>query len=106
MATLQELIAQKEELDRRIEQTKTQERSQAIEKVKAMMDEYGLTSADLGSRAGAKTSRKTKPPGSGAKVAAKYRNSSTGESWSGRGLQPRWLKAALASGRKLADFAV
>ena len=34
---------------------------------------------------------------SGNKVAAKYRNASTGESWSGRGLQPRWLKAALAT---------
>ena len=42
----------------------------------------------------------------GGKVAAKYRNASTGESWSGRGLQPRWLKAALASGRKLSDFAL
>ncbi|MGZ5206346.1 MAG: H-NS histone family protein [Caldimonas sp.] len=39
-------------------------------------------------------------------MAAKYRNASTGESWSGRGLQPRWLKAALASGKKLTDFAV
>ena len=47
-----------------------------------------------------------KPKSSGNKVAAKYRNASTGESWSGRGLQPRWLKAALASGRKLTDFAV
>ena len=30
----------------------------------------------------------------------------TGTTWSGRGLQPKWLKAALASGRKLSDFAV
>ena len=34
-------------------------------------------------------------------MAAKYRNKATGETWSGRGLQPRWLKAALASGKKL-----
>ena len=45
-------------------------------------------------------------PGTRGKVAAKYRNSATGETWSGRGLQPRWLKAALATGKKLADFAV
>ena len=105
MATLQELIAQKEDLDRQIEQTKTRERGAAIEKVKALMSEYGLTPADLGSRPAAKGIGKGKT-GSGAKVAAKYRNTSTGESWSGRGLQPRWLKAAIASGRKIGDFAV
>ena len=104
MATLQELMAQREALERQIEQTKKQERGDAIEKVRALMAEYGLTVADLGSRTTAGKARKTKS--SGNKVAAKYRNASTGESWSGRGLQPRWLKAALASGRKLSDFAV
>jgi DNA-binding protein H-NS len=105
VATLQELMAQKEALDRQIEQTKKQERGEAVEKVRALMAQYGLTVADLGSRpAPGKAGKKTKT--GGAKVAAKYRNSSTGESWSGRGLQPRWLKAALASGRKLTDFAL
>ena len=105
MATLQELMAQKEALDKQIEQTKHQERGAAVEKVRALMAEYGLTMADLGGRSSqAKPARKAKTGGT--KVAAKYRNASTGESWSGRGLQPRWLKAALASGRKLTDFAV
>ncbi len=105
MATLQELMAQKEAIERQIEQTTTRERGDAIEKVRALMAEYGLTVADLGMRSGsAKPARKAKAGGT--KVAAKYRNASTGESWSGRGLQPRWLKAALASGRKLTDFAV
>jgi DNA-binding protein H-NS len=104
VATLQELMAQREALERQIEQTKKHERGEAIEKVRALMAEYGLTVADLGNRSGGAKAKKTKS--SGNKVAAKYRNTSTGESWSGRGLQPRWLKAALASGRKLADFAV
>jgi DNA-binding protein H-NS len=105
VATLQELMAQREALERQIEQTKKQERGDAIEKVKALMAEYGLTLADLGAgRPAAGKSKKSKS--SGNKVAAKYRNASTGETWSGRGLQPRWLKAALASGRKLSDFAV
>ena len=30
--------------------------------------------------------------GTGAKVAAKFRNPETGETWSGRGRQPKWLK--------------
>jgi ParB/RepB/Spo0J family partition protein len=34
----------------------------------------------------------------------KYRNAETGETWSGRGLKPAWLKAAIASGKSLSDF--
>lgn len=34
----------------------------------------------------------------------RYKNPATGESWSGRGLKPRWLTEALAQGKSLADF--
>ncbi|MEO8079570.1 MAG: H-NS histone family protein [Caldimonas sp.] len=102
MASLKELLAQKESIERQIEQTKNDERGAAVAKVRELMAEYGLTVADLGGKGTAKT----KSTRSGNKVAAKYRNASTGDSWSGRGLQPRWLKAALASGRKLSDFTV
>ena len=101
MASLHELLAKKEALDREIERTKKQERGEAIKQVRALMAQYGLTPADLTVRNAPKAKGTT-----GKKVAAKYRNASTGETWSGRGLQPRWLKAALASGRKLSDFAV
>lgn len=37
------------------------------------------------------------------KAPVKYRDDS-GNTWSGRGLKPRWLKAALDSGRSLEDF--
>jgi DNA-binding protein H-NS len=41
------------------------------------------------------------------KVQPKYRNpSQPTEKWSGRGKQPRWLVAALKSGRKLEDFII
>jgi DNA-binding protein H-NS len=41
------------------------------------------------------------------KVLPKYFNPSTpGETWSGRGKQPRWLVAALQSGHKLGDFLI
>lgn len=43
--------------------------------------------------------------GSGKNV-SRYRNAATGETWSGRGLQPRWLKAAIAAGGKLTDHEV
>lgn len=38
------------------------------------------------------------------KATVKYRDPTTGSTWSGRGLQPAWLKAALASGRQLSEF--
>ena len=101
MATLQELLNQKEALDKQIELTRKQERADAIAKVQALMAEYGLSVADLGAR---RVSAGAAPKGR--KVAAKYRNAATGETWSGRGLQPKWLKAALASGRKIGDFTV
>ena len=99
MATLKELLAQREAIEQQIEQTKKSERGAAVNKVRAMMAEYGLTVADLGGKSAGKSK-------SGGKVPAKYRNASTGESWSGHGLQPRWLKAALASGKKLSDFVI
>ena len=101
MASLKELIAQKEALEAEIERTKTTQRSEAIAKVRALMEEYGLSASDLSAKGGAKSR-----VGSTKKVAAKYRNPATGDSWSGRGLQPKWLKAAVAAGRKLGDFAV
>ena len=101
MTSLKELIAQKEALEREIERTRNQDRADAISKVRALMDEYGLSAADLSSKGGGKTRA-----GKGRKVAAKYRNKATGDTWSGRGLQPKWLKAALGTGAKLTDFAV
>jgi DNA-binding protein H-NS len=42
-----------------------------------------------------------------AKVAPKYRNpENPSETWTGRGLRPRWLAAALKSGKKLTDFQI
>ena len=101
MATLQELLAQKEAIEREIELTKKRERADAIARVRSLMAEYGLTLADLGGKMPAASPKAV--PG---KVPPKYRNAATGDTWSGRGLQPNWLKAALAAGRKLDEFKV
>jgi DNA-binding protein H-NS len=40
-------------------------------------------------------------------VAPKYRNpDNPSETWAGRGLKPRWLAAALKSGKELEDFSI
>lgn len=105
MATLQELLAQKASLEKQIAETQREERANAIAKVKAIMSEHGLTLADLSQRAAPARSSGGEG-GAPRKVAAKYRNGDTGETWSGRGLQPKWLKAALAEGKQLSDFAI
>ncbi len=46
-----------------------------------------------------------KGPGRGSKVAPKYRGPG-GETWSGRGLKPRWLTMALREGGKIEDFLI
>ena len=39
-------------------------------------------------------------------VAPKYRDPETGATWAGRGLKPRWLTAAMKSGKSLEHFAI
>mgnify|MGYP001187268182 CR=1 FL=1 len=102
MKDLAELLAQKAALEQQIIEAQRAQKSQAIAQVKALMSEHGLTLADLGSRQAAAR----RGGGGVSKVAAKYRNSQTGQSWSGRGLQPNWLKQALADGARLEDFKV
>lgn len=99
MPKLNDLLAQKAALEKQIAEALREERQTAINQVRALMADHGLTVADLGSRG-------KKAPSGSTKVAPKYRNKATGETWSGRGLQPRWLKAALAGGKKLTDFAI
>lgn len=104
MPTLQELLAQKAEIEKQIIETQRAERAEAIAKVKALMAEHGLTLADLSARAPA--APKAAKAATGRKAPVKYRNPATGDTWSGRGLQPKWLRTELAAGRQLSDFAV
>lgn len=40
------------------------------------------------------------------RVLPKFRNPQTSETWSGRGKRPRWLVAAMKSGRKIEEFRI
>lgn len=40
------------------------------------------------------------------RVLPKYRNPKTSETWSGRGKLPRWLVAAMKSGKKMEEFRI
>jgi DNA-binding protein H-NS len=99
MTSVSELLAQKAAIEQKIAEAQRAERAEAIAKVRLLMSEYGLTVADLSAKPAA-------PKRTGTKVAPKYRDVATGDTWSGRGLQPKWLKQALATGKKLSDFAI
>lgn len=102
MSALQELLDQKKSLDQQITALRLAERQEAISKVRALMAEHGLTATDFQGNATVKVAK----TGAAKKVAAKYRDSQTGSTWTGRGLKPRWLTQALADGKSLSDFAV
>ena len=102
MATYQELLAQRNELEKQIELARKQELADAIQKVKTLMSQYGLTIDDITSPKGAGKTSAAK----GTKVAPKYRNAETGDTWTGRGRQPKWVEAALNSGKTLEDLAI
>lgn len=115
MATYQELVTQQAALEKQaaalqeqIEQARKAERADAVARIKALMADYGVTLAELGGgKAPGRAPKAAKSSATaGKKVPPKYRDDATGNTWSGRGLQPNWLKAALAGGRKLEDFAV
>lgn len=99
MVTLSELLAQKAALEKQILEVQREERAQAIAQIRELMARYGLTAADVAGRPAAVD----KP---GVKVAPKYRDPATGATWSGRGLQPKWLKSALDAGHSLSEFAL
>lgn len=99
---LNDLLAKKAELEQQIIEIQREERASAIAQVKSLMAQHGLTLADLSTRSAAPA-----PKGrSGGKVPAKYRDPATGQTWSGRGLHPKWLKQAMAGGAKLTDYLV
>ena len=114
MPTYQELMSRKAALEKeaaalqeQIETARRAERAEVINQIKSLMAEHGIGFAELGARGGAgRPTRPAKSANSGRKVAVKYRDEASGNTWSGRGLQPNWLKAALSEGRKLEDFAV
>ncbi len=88
MANLQELLAQREALEKQIAQQRQAEASDALNKVRELVKEFGLTESDIFGKGKAAGSTKS----AGKKVAPKYRDPATGNTWTGRGIAPKWLQ--------------
>jgi len=84
---IQDLIQQREELDRQIEEIKTQQRSKVIEEVRSLVLVHGLTEKDVFDR---KLSKFVKSKD-------KYRDPNTGKTWTGRGRNPTWFDSSRES---------
>ena len=101
MANYKELLAQREALDKQIEELRQAELRSAIDQVRQLIAEWRLTAEDCGFKSAAVSgSKKAKSA-----VAAKYRGPN-GETWSGRGRAPKWLEALEAQGRQRAEFSI
>ena len=90
--SLPELLAQREALDAEIANIQRAEKSKILVQVRELVAAHGLTSQEV---FGGSKSVKT------GSVAVKYRHPTTGQTWTGRGKQPKWI-----AGQDKAQFAV
>lgn len=67
-------------------------------------DAFTADVAENGLEPTAKTPAQIKREARFPSAAAKYRDPESQQTWSGRGLKPKWLTEALANGKSLADF--
>lgn len=85
MATYTELLEQRETLDSLIKEARQRELAAAISEVRSLVTKFELTEQDVFA------TRRTGSAKAVAKVAPKYRNPQTGDTWTGRGKPPRWI---------------
>jgi len=102
MNNLIEIQNQIEKLQQQAAEIRAQEFDKTVQEILAKMTAFGITLKDLESVKGRvrKTVSTTSKP-----AAAKY-TGPNGETWSGRGLTPRWLSALVAQGRSKEEFAI
>jgi DNA-binding protein H-NS len=85
MATYRQLTEQLAKVQAQMEAARGKEMAAVIAQIKAQIAEYGITAEELGF-----SSKRTRRGKSGG-LPPKYRNPSTGQTWSGRGRRPSWL---------------
>ena len=86
MSSYKELLKQREALEQKINEARRNELSEAVSQVRALVTEFGLTAQDVFPAGKARSAR------AGSKVAPKYRNPATGQTWTGRGKAPKWIQ--------------
>lgn len=113
-----EIRGQIQALEKQAAEMKARDFNKTVQEIREKMEVFGITVKDLqttkrGPKAGKvkKDPTPRKPGVAGAKkilgktVAAKFRGPN-GETWSGRGLSPRWLTTLVEQGANRDDFAI
>lgn len=95
MSKLQDLMAQREAIEKAIVEARKEEIKQAVATVRGLVNQFNLTAADIfgGKVKAAGTKRKSVP--------AKYKDPASGATWTGRGKAPKWI-----AGKDRAKFAI
>ena len=106
VASLKVIERKIEELEAKAEAIRTADKP-GMKQLRAVMKKYRLTPADVNTALNGRNG-KHRSALAGRKLEPKYRNpANKQESWSGRGLRPKWLMAAMKqTGRKLEYFAI
>jgi DNA-binding protein H-NS len=126
MSSLIDIQSQIQKLQKQAADIRTKEFDKTVQEIRDKMAAFGITLKDLQTtkrkpradkgKAKVKVKRKVKVVAAkktaakkgkkaGSTVAAKYRGPN-GETWSGRGLTPRWMAALVAQGRAKQEFAI
>ena len=87
MISYKELLKQRDEIEKKIQDARQRELAEAVGKVRTLIAEYGLSVVDVFPPV-----RASRGKSAGSKVAAKYKNPTTGETWTGRGKAPKWIQ--------------
>ncbi|MBM3162504.1 MAG: H-NS histone family protein [Chlorobi bacterium] len=96
MATISDLQAQIDALQKQLAEKQAEGKRQAIAEILEKMSEFGITIENL--------QRKTVPGKVKAVKAVKYRMED--KTWSGRGPKPKWVKEIEERRGKLSDYLV
>jgi len=86
MVTYQELKAKAEALLVQAEEARQAELETVLEEVRARVQEYGITPEQVFGRKRARSANGSQP------ATPKYQDPKTGNTWSGRGREPSWIK--------------
>ncbi len=116
MSNLIDIQGQIDKLQKQASDIRAKEFDKTVREILATMQAFGITAKDLLSASGkpgkVKAGKLARQPraksaksNAGVSVAPKFRGPN-GETWSGRGLTPRWLKALEAQGSRKEDFAI
>lgn len=100
--TLDELSKILSEAQKALEERKISERKAVLKEIHECAASIGVTVTINGEKSQGRDSARK-----GQKVAAKYRNPiNASETWTGRGVKPRWLKALIDTGKRIEDFLI